>query len=811
MHAHPIAFLELLNGQVQYVVPRWQRRYRWGESEIGRLIDDLLAVAQAGPSAGHYGGTLLTFPEPGMAAGTVTTIRVVDGQQRLTTVSILLACIAERLGPDGDCDGWTAEIIHSDRLTNPGKPPAKLRKLRLQDGDEEEYGDVLAGHPRGAGAVTQAWRTIRRLVADNDVASLLRGLGQLRVVSIGLDAHEDPQQIFESLNATGRPLAESEKVKNWLLMGLPDAEQQELHDGSWREIERVLGATHATARVDEFLRDVLRWWTGRLQGIDTVYDVLRRLASHRGLQDRPQLCRDLAELARHYGILTGTGGEHQVPGVERHLRHLRAMGIHVHRPLTLRLLHDAERREAAVAPDELSQALGLIAAWVTRLWLAGRPTAGLNKAVAELARGAGPSNGDAFAAHWLRRINALRGGRAGVPDDDAVREGVRTRRAYGGSATPAAFAVLCAIMEAEHREEAPARDRLTMEHVMPQKLTPEWREQLGDDAESTHATYRHRLANLTLSGDATNASMGAKSFADKADVYRNSTIGMTRELAKETGWNEETLERRGELLTTRAIDLWPWEGGQTSPMESPIRWRLEEGDWNAEDAASSMVLSVAGALIERDSVNAHKLSGETLTRNVQPASRFPSGSRVGGMTFRAVPGCEDWVLYPYHRDYPTSAERCRWMGQQCGVLVDVEFREGEGTMAFWRCLKEKTGGLPGQTDQWRGATQWTSPLNPAGDRVCVHVGNPDLLWVYIRSGTFEESVQRSARMQHYSAVIRSTMVDQQLGDGSDRNSKKGWSLSVQRPWARADRDDWPEAASWITEQVERLAAILQAQ
>ena len=90
MHAHPIAFLELLNGQVQYVVPRWQRRYRWGESEIGRLIDDLLAVAQAGPSAGHYGGTLLTFPEPGMAAGTVTTIRVVDGQQRLTTVSILL-------------------------------------------------------------------------------------------------------------------------------------------------------------------------------------------------------------------------------------------------------------------------------------------------------------------------------------------------------------------------------------------------------------------------------------------------------------------------------------------------------------------------------------------------------------------------------------------------------------------------------------------------------------------------------------------------------------------------------------------------
>ena len=93
MHAHHIEFLELLNGQVQYVVPRWQRRYRWGQADIERLVEDLLTVAVAGPEAAHYGGTLLTFPEPG-AAGVVKIFRVVDGQQRLTTVSILLASIA---------------------------------------------------------------------------------------------------------------------------------------------------------------------------------------------------------------------------------------------------------------------------------------------------------------------------------------------------------------------------------------------------------------------------------------------------------------------------------------------------------------------------------------------------------------------------------------------------------------------------------------------------------------------------------------------------------------------------------------------
>ena len=253
MHAQHIDFLDLLDGQVQYIVPRWQRRYRWGQADIERLVEDLLTVAMAGPEAAHYGGTLLTFPEPGPAS-VVKTIRVVDGQQRLTTVSILLACIAEALGPDGQYGDWTAQIIREDRLTNLGKAPEKHRKLRLQHGDDDEYRLGLEGKTVGAGAVSQAWRIARRLVARNDVTQLFEGLKRLRVVSIGLEQKEDPQQIFESLNATGRPLTESEKVKNWLLMGLPDAEQHDLHDNYWREIERRLGAEHTTEPTDIFLR-----------------------------------------------------------------------------------------------------------------------------------------------------------------------------------------------------------------------------------------------------------------------------------------------------------------------------------------------------------------------------------------------------------------------------------------------------------------------------------------------------------------------------------------------------------------------------
>ena len=815
MHAHHIDFLELLNGQVQYVVPRWQRRYCWGQLDIERLVDDLLTVAAAGPEAAHYGGTLLTFSEPG-PAGVVKTIRVVDGQQRLTTVSILLACIATRLEREGPCEDWTAQIINDDRLTNPRKPPEKHRKLRLQNGDEEEYRRGLDGNAAGVGAVTQAWKIAHRLVDRNDVASLLRGLARLRVVSIGLGEKEDPQQIFESLNATGRPLTESEKVKNWLLMGLPDAEQQEIHDTHWLQIEHLLGAEHTTEPIDTFLRDLLRWRTGKVHGIERLYDDLRRETVRSGeTQDRPGLCRELARLAGLYAFLTGAAGEYPDKRVERELRHLRAIGIDIHRPLTLRLLNDAtEEGRTGATSAALAKTLEGIGTWTTRLWLADRATAGMNRAVAELAHEPGPSESDDFAEHWLGRIRRLRNTRVGVPDDEEVREGIRTRKAYGGSATPTAFAVLCAMMEAEHREEAPARDHLTIEHVMPQKLTDDWKRALGDEADETHGRYRDRLANLTLSGDATNARMGTNTFDAKREVYRTSTVGMTSCLANESSWDEETLERRAKDLARRALVRWPWSAQEERELKpqsraAPIRWRIEDADWHTESAASQMVLNVAATLLGRDPDNAQRLSGEAISSNVHPAGRYPAGTKVGAQTLRAVPGHEDYVLCPYEQDYRKSADRCRKLGERCNVRIEVQIEEEDPrTHRFWRELKERTGGIPGQKDTWRGPSQWTSRLNPSGDVIAIYVGNDELLWLYIRAGESEDTPQRRARMQQFSWRIQEEMGDQVLGDNLEKNSADGWSITIQRRWNADDEDEWPETARWIKEQQERLQAIL---
>ena len=811
MQAQHVEFLQLFNGPVQYIVPRWQRRYRWGQPDIERLVEDLLTVASAGPHAAHYGGTLLTFPEPGVPSGVVKPIRVVDGQQRLTTVSIFLACIADRLGPGGRCGDWTAEIIREDRLTNRGKPEDRYRKLRLQDGDEEEYRRGLDGSPTGSGAVAQAWRIVRRLVARQDLALLLRGLERLRVVSIGLGDREDPQQIFESLNATGRPLTESEKVKNWLLMGLSDEAQQDLYENHWVRIERTLGATHTTEPTDTFLRDVLRWRTGEVHGIERVYDGLRRWAVKEGYaEDRAALCRDLTRLAELYGILTGTAGQHSDPRVERELRHLREMKIDVHRPLSLRLLNEGSGNgEGSTTCEALAKVLAGIGTWTTRLWLADRPTAGMNTAVAELAHGPGPSEGEDSAEHWLSRIRKLRNTRVGVPNDETVREGLQSRRAYGGSATRSSFAVLCALMEAEENPgEAPPRGQLTIEHVMPQKLTDDWKRALGDGAEEIHGRYRDRLANLTLSGDGTNPSMGAAPFDVKREVYGKSAIAITRRLAEETEWDEEALVRRAEDLTDRVLSRWPWSDHAPAPDADVLRWRIEGGTWHSEHAASQMVLHVARELLNRDPANAGKLSGEAIRPNLHLANRYPPGTTVGTLPMRAVPGHAQFVLSPYEQDYPASAERCRKMGERCGVGIEVELPEGR-RQAFWQFLKARTGGVPGQKDSWRGPTQWTSSFNSLGDKVGIYAGS-DRLWMYLRAGDTQQSAERAARMQAYSRIIRDEMGDQEFEGSPEKNAASGWTVQVQRHWTLNDENEWPDAAQWIKEQCERLQAILTA-
>ena len=261
------------------------------------------------------------------------------------------------------------------------------------------------------------------------------------------------------------------------------------------------------------------------------------------------------------------------------------------------------------------------------------------------------------------------------------------------------------------------------------------------------------------------------------------------------------------------VNRWPWQDQASSTTKSDgrsanLRWRIEGGPWHSENAASQMVLNVAAALLSHDPANAARLAGEAISSNVHLASRYPPGSKVGALILRGVPGHEAYVLWPYAADYRESAVKCRKLGERCNAAIEVEFEQDNRTKAFWRFFREHAGGVPGQKDTWRGASQWTSPLNANGDRVAIYVGNSELLWLYIRAGDGQVSAERAARMRRYSWTIREQMADQELGENLEKNSEDGMTVSVRSSWTRDVEDEWPEAAQWLKEQYERLRAVL---
>ncbi len=152
------------------------------------------------------------------------------------------------------------------------------------------------------------------------------------------------------------------------------------------------------------------------------------------------------------------------------------------------------------------------------------------------------------------------------------------------------------------------------------------------------------------------------------------------------------MDRRSEYLAQLALERWPWhdKGRVTAVSDGGLRWRIGDGRWRGESAASQMVLNVAAALLSLDPGNAERLSGDAVSSNLHLATRFPPGTKAGAFTMRAAPGHDDYVLYPYGNTRPQSAERCRKMGERCNVTVEVDGGEGElsgGCCGGWSVLR----------------------------------------------------------------------------------------------------------------------------
>ena len=554
---------QLLGGPKQFRVPLFQRTYTWKERDHAQLWRDILAqyeVARAGMSSasgqdGHFIGSFVLAPTP--APATLPAYLVVDGQQRLTTLTVALCAVRDAAAPS---DASAFDRITNQYLVNPyaHEERDRWKFVPTQDDRPEYLACIKADHAgAGKGLISKAYRFFEVQLAllgpDDDPLdlALLESVivSKLAIVDITAQQGDNVHRIFESLNATGVGLTQADLLRNYMFMLLPTRDKV-VYEEVWRPMQQLLGADNleGLARVDLRRRgidvrddDVYRAQQARLQSIE-----------HDEAAIEKQI-RDLAVRARHYKRILAPDEEEHV-GTRRGLQFLARWRATTAHPLVMYLYE--LREEGKLTPDEMSDILLNLESFLVRRLLVGVSNKNLNRIFVQIVgqlRQADPPLLDAVRYHLSTE-------RKFWASDDEIRLAVASRPFYYYGRAQQRRMVLERLEESYgHKELAELSTlSLSVEHILPQTLSSEWITELtetGDDADAVHRELVHTLGNLTLS--AYNSELSNMPFERKQQIYSASHLSLNKDLVAHPRWGRGEILVRAAELADRAISIWP--------------------------------------------------------------------------------------------------------------------------------------------------------------------------------------------------------------------------------------------------------------
>jgi hypothetical protein len=535
--------------QVRFVIPVYQRNYDWKREQCARLFDDLEALSRDGRTS-HFFGSIVSRYD-------VNRHVLIDGQQRVTTTFLLLAALLRQIEAGeivAERPAMVADFIRREWLIDPYDEVEKL-KLKLVKGDQQAFAAVIAGDDSKlvpGSNVTENYRYFLERIAATELSAeeLRAAIESLVVIDIRLEGDDNAQLIFESLNSTGLDLSEGDKIRNYVLMDLPEKTQEECYDKYWNPIE-----INTDYDVSSFIRDYLAAVTRKTPAIRRVYHVFREFAA--GKEPEPLLEELLRYSSVYKEVSDGRVGSAEVDPV---LGRLGLMDMGVMNPYLLSALVAYE--DGTVGEADLADALRAVETYLFRRWVVSVPTNALNKVFEMLhwdaMRGVadGASYADAVKYALLRRDGSGR-----LPNDAEFRDGYERTNFYGIGRWR--FYLYERLENGDSRERMDVVGMLesgdaSVEHVMPQALSKAWRDALGDGADKVHERWLNTLGNLTLTGY--NSQYSNSPFDVKRDMkngFRDSGYRLNKFIASCEEWGPEQMEERYERMWGRFLELWP--------------------------------------------------------------------------------------------------------------------------------------------------------------------------------------------------------------------------------------------------------------
>lgn len=575
MKATETTLKELLEGTKQYQVPLYQRTYSWVKEQHERLWRDLVLLTeerQDNQDATHFLGSVVLAPSPSNGPTGVHRFLVVDGQQRLTTLSILLAAIRDHRAAAEDPEHRAR--INEQYLQNKWQPEDARLKLLPTQADRESYRACIrqttdAGSADGIG---EAYRyfTGRLSASTSDEKALdVQALEEtvllgLALVSVTAQKDDNVHRIFESLNNTGLQLTQGDLLRNYLFMRL-DGKAEAAYTDLWLPLQRSL-----TPKQLELL-----FWLDLVQDDpkarqSNVYsDQVHRLEKLEGEQ---ALVDEIARFRRLGGLLAVilNPEREQDAEVSTRLTRLKAWGTTTVYPLLLHLMDRRDRGDSTSA--QIAAVMLSVESFLVRRLLIGRATANINRTL--LATTSEVRDEDDVAAAVHRYLSA---GRKYFASDREVAVSLSTVPFYLNGRSNQRNLVLQWIEESYGSKEPVDPAQLTIEHVMPRTATDAWRDELtpelgeGESFEEVHQGLQHTLGNLTLTGY--NSTLSNSPFAVKRKHLATSGLRMNQEIATVEAWGREAIRTRARHLAERISTIWPEPDHAAQAEELPPSWQ----------------------------------------------------------------------------------------------------------------------------------------------------------------------------------------------------------------------------------------------
>lgn len=544
----------IFEGIKQYVVPLFQRPYSWEEKQWGKLWDDLVELSKFENPRSHFIGSIVTMPTTSVPEG-VAKYLLIDGQQRLTTIFILLALLRDKLHESEE-----REELNNTLIVNQYKKGLDHYKLLPTQEDRYSFQNIIKEDKEDIDPSKQIIKAYnffeRKYRRSNIQASLLKKIisHHLSIVSIVLDADDNPYLVFESLNGTGLPLSQSDLIRNYFFMQIHTDDHEIMYESFWKPMEEMLGNN-----LTEFIRHYLMRSGSNVSQNNVYFSLKEKVSQKHAMED----LKELHQFAKYYNKISNP---YEEPNLDVRIGLYRIKRLETTTVYPFLLNCYADYANGVLSATDFADVLSILENFLIRRFICNVPSDRLKSIFPALYSQVTTKGSQGF-IYSLKTILQTKD----YPKDSAFKKSLQESKLYGSRDRIKKTRIILERIEKwfNHKEQVSLDDSsISIEHVMPQTLTPLWQEHLGEDWVTTHELLLHTLGNLTIT--AYNSELSNDPFDIKKLRFKDSHFEINKYFETKNSWTAEDITERGAYLADIVLKIWSYFGDESLEVDDNV-------------------------------------------------------------------------------------------------------------------------------------------------------------------------------------------------------------------------------------------------